>query len=90
MTLYLAVWSLGDAVREGHPARILVGGGVGLAKLLYGGGQVLGQVVVELDTLTLLAVRSQIDFWDVSRFDLTVTSVDTLATFDSSIWQNSN
>ena len=50
-------------------------------------GLVLGQVVVEFDIVTGLPVRSRMDFWDVSRFEFTIRSVDTLATFDSSIWE---
>ncbi len=50
-------------------------------------GQILGQVMVELDTLTGLATQAQIDFWNVTRFELTVRSVDTLANFDATIWK---
>ncbi len=50
------------------------------------GGRVLGQATAEVDTLTGLASQSTIDFWDISRFELTVESVDTLAVFDGTIW----
>ncbi len=50
-------------------------------------GQVLAQATVELDTLTGLARQSKIDFYNISRFEFTIQSVDTLASFDSTIWQ---
>ena len=69
-----------DFVLRGTPARRLEGE-------MRRQGQILGQVRVDLDSLTGLAVQSQLDFWDVSRFELTVRSVDTLARFDATIWQ---
>ncbi len=50
-------------------------------------GRVLGQVAVEFDVVTGLPVKSRMDFWDVSRFEFTIRSVDTLAIFDSTIWE---
>ncbi len=69
-----------DFVLGGDPPRSLLGE-------MRRQGQILGQVSVELDTLTGLATQSQIDFWDVSRFELTVRSVDTLVSFDATIWK---
>ena len=50
-------------------------------------GQVLAQATVELDTITGLVTRSKIDFYNISRFEFTVQSVDTLASFDPTVWQ---
>jgi hypothetical protein len=69
-----------DFVLQGLPATRLLGE-------IRRQGQVLGQTTVDLDTLTGLATRSQIDFYNVSRFEFTVLTVDTLASFDSTIWQ---
>ncbi len=77
---YIVAGDTLDFVLRGSPAERLEGE-------IRRQGKVLGQVRVELDTLTGLALRSQIDFWDVSRFELTVSSVDTLASFDSTIWK---
>jgi hypothetical protein len=68
-----------DVVLRGSPVRRL------LAEMRRD-GQVLGQATVEVDTLTGLASQSVIDFWDISRFEFTVESVDTLAVFDGTIW----
>lgn len=68
-----------DVILRGSPVRRL------LAEMRRG-RQVLGQATVEVDTLTGLASQSVIDFWDISRFELTVESVDTLAVFDGTIW----
>jgi hypothetical protein len=69
-----------DFVLQGLPATRLLGE-------VRRQGQVLAQAKVELDTLTGLATQSRIDFYDVSRFEFTVQTVDTLASFDSTIWQ---
>ncbi len=69
-----------DFVLRGSPAVSLLGE-------IRRQGQVLAQATVELDTLTGLARHSKIDFYNISRFEFTVQSVDTLASFDSTIWQ---
>ncbi len=69
-----------DFVLQGSPATRLLGE-------IRRQGQVLAQAKVELDTLTGLAAQSRIDFYNVSRFEFTVQTVDTLASFDSTIWQ---
>jgi hypothetical protein len=69
-----------DFVMYGLPAPRLVGE-------VRRQGQVLAQTQVELDTLTGLATQSRIDFYDVSRFEFTVESVDTLVSFDATVWQ---
>ncbi|MCP4247360.1 MAG: hypothetical protein GY778_09960 [bacterium] len=52
------------------------------------GGRTVGVTEVEMDPATGLVVRARIDLpIDVSRFEFTVEDVDTLATFDASIWQ---
>lgn len=68
-----------DIILRGSPVRRL------LAEMRRG-GQVLGQATVQVDTLTGLASQSVINFWDISRFEFTVESVDTLAVFDGTIW----
>jgi hypothetical protein len=69
-----------DFVLQGSPARRLLGE-------IRRQGVVLAQATVELDTITGLATKSRIDFYNVSRFEFTVLTVDTLASFDSTIWQ---
>jgi hypothetical protein len=69
-----------DFVMYGSPAARLVGE-------VRRQGRVLAQTRVELDTLTGLATQSRIDFYDVSRFEFTVESVDTLVAFDATVWQ---
>ena len=69
-----------DFVVRGSPAVSLLGE-------IRRQGQVLAQATVELDTLTGMARQSKIDFYNISRFEFTVQSVDTLASFDSTIWQ---
>jgi hypothetical protein len=77
---YIVAGDTLDFVLRGSPAERLEGE-------IRRQGVVLGQVRVELDTQTGLALRSQIDFWNVSRFELTMNSVDTLANFDSTTWK---
>jgi hypothetical protein len=50
-------------------------------------GYTVGVTEVELDPATGLTLESKIDFpLDVSRFSFTVRSIDTLATFEPTIW----
>jgi hypothetical protein len=50
-------------------------------------GYTIGVTEVELDPATGLTLESKIDFpLDVSRFSFTVRSIDTLATFEPTIW----
>ena len=69
-----------DFVLQGSPANRLLGE-------IRRQGQVLAQARVELDTLTGFALEARIDFYNVSRFEFTVQSVDTLVSFDETIWQ---
>ena len=69
-----------DFVLRGSPAVSLLGE-------IRRQGQVLAQATVELDTITGLVTRSKIDFYNISRFEFTVQSVDTLASFDPTVWQ---
>ncbi len=69
-----------DFVLRGSPAVSLLGE-------IRRQGQVLAQATVKLDPITGLATQSKIDFYNISRFEFTVQSVDTLASFDSTIWQ---
>ncbi len=69
-----------DFVLRGWPAVSLLGE-------IRRQGQVLAQATVKLDPITGLATQSKIDFYNISRFEFTVQSVDTLASFDSTIWQ---
>ena len=69
-----------DFVLRGSPAVSLLGE-------IRRQGQVLAQATVELDTITGLVTRSKIDFYNISRFEFTVESVDTLASFDPTVWQ---
>ena len=77
---YILVEDTLDFVLEGSPADRLLGE-------IRRQGQVLAQARVELDALTGFATESRIDFYNVSRFEFTVESVDTLATFDETIWR---
>ncbi len=50
-------------------------------------GRTIGFAEVDLDPATRLALRATIDLpFDRSRFEFTVQEVDTLATFEPSIW----
>ncbi len=52
-------------------------------------GRTIGLVDTRLDPSTGLVTRAQIDLpIDVSRFEFTITEVETLETIDSDIWQN--
>ncbi len=69
-----------DFVLQGLPAERLLGE-------IRRQGQVLAQARVEMDTLSGLALKARIDFYNISRFEFTVQSVDTLVSFDETIWR---
>lgn len=77
---YIVAGDTVDFILRGSPAHRL-------DSELRRAGRVLAQGTAQIDTLTGLATSAQLDFWNVSRFEFTVEAVDTIATFDDTVWQ---